>query len=36
VIQDGLEAGERVIVEGQQNLRPGMEVQTKPFEGGTE
>jgi RND family efflux transporter MFP subunit len=36
VIQDGLEAGERVIVEGQQNLRPGMEVQTKPFKGGTE
>jgi membrane fusion protein (multidrug efflux system) len=36
VIQDGLKPGERVIVEGQQNLRPGMEVQTKPFKGGTE
>jgi membrane fusion protein (multidrug efflux system) len=31
VIQDGLKPGERVIVEGQQNLRPGIEVQTKPF-----
>jgi membrane fusion protein, multidrug efflux system len=36
VIQDGLKPGERVIVEGRQNLRPGMEVQTKPFKGGTE
>jgi membrane fusion protein (multidrug efflux system) len=36
VIQDGLKPGERVIVEGQQNLRPGMEVQTKPFKGDTE
>jgi membrane fusion protein (multidrug efflux system) len=36
VIQDGLKPGERVIVEGQQNLRPGMEVQTTPFKGGTE
>jgi membrane fusion protein, multidrug efflux system len=33
VIQDGLKAGERVVVEGQQNLRPGMPVQTKPFKG---
>jgi len=31
VIQDGLKAGERVIVEGQQNLKPGMPVETKPF-----
>jgi RND family efflux transporter MFP subunit len=31
VIQDGLKAGERVIVEGQQNLKPGMAVETKPF-----
>jgi membrane fusion protein (multidrug efflux system) len=31
VIQDGLKYGERVIVEGQQNLKPGMLVQTKPF-----
>src|SRR6266853_1829858 len=30
VIQDGLKAGERVIVEGQ-NLKPGMPVQTKAF-----
>ena len=36
VIRDGLKPGERVIVEGQQNLRPGMEVQTKPFKSGTE
>jgi len=33
VIQDGLRPGERVIVEGQQNLKPGMPVQTKPFQG---
>jgi len=31
VIQDGLKAGERVIVEGQQNLKPGMPVETKLF-----
>jgi membrane fusion protein (multidrug efflux system) len=31
VIQGGLKPGERVIVEGQQNLKPGMPVQTKPF-----
>jgi membrane fusion protein (multidrug efflux system) len=31
VIQDGLKPGERVIVEGQQNLKPGMTVETKPF-----
>ena len=31
VIQDGLKPGERVIVEGQQNLKPGMAVETKPF-----
>ena len=31
VVQDGLKPGERVVVEGQQNLRPGMLVQTKPF-----
>jgi membrane fusion protein (multidrug efflux system) len=33
VIQDGLKAGERVIVEGQQNLKPGMPVKIKPFKG---
>jgi membrane fusion protein (multidrug efflux system) len=33
VIQDGLQPGERVIVEGHQNLKPGMPVQTKPFQG---
>src|ERR1700677_4338116 len=31
VIQSGLNPGERVAVEGQQNLRPGMTVQTKPY-----
>jgi len=30
VIDAGLEAGERVVVEGQQGLRPGMEVTPKP------
>jgi membrane fusion protein (multidrug efflux system) len=32
VISDGLKPGERVVVEGQQQLRPGMPVETKPFE----
>jgi RND family efflux transporter MFP subunit len=36
VIQSGLNPGERVVVEGQQNLRPGMTVQTKPFKGDVE
>jgi membrane fusion protein (multidrug efflux system) len=36
VIQDGLKPGERVVVEGQQNLRQGMTVQTKPFKGNVE
>src|SRR6266404_1643227 len=31
VIRDGLKAGERVIVEGQENLKPGTPVQTKAF-----
>jgi membrane fusion protein (multidrug efflux system) len=33
VVRGGLKAGERVVVEGQQNIRPGMPVQTKPFKG---
>ena len=33
VIEDGLKAGERVVVEGQQTLRPGTQVQPKPFNG---
>ena len=36
VIQDGLNPGERAIVEGQQNLKPGTVVQPKPFKGNTE
>jgi membrane fusion protein (multidrug efflux system) len=36
VIQDGLKTGERVVTEGQQNLKPGMSVETKPFKGNTE
>ncbi len=36
VIQDGLKTGERVVTEGQQNLKPGMPVETKPFKGNTE
>jgi hypothetical protein len=36
VIQDGLKLGARVVVRGQQNLRPGMPVQTKPFKGDEE
>lgn len=33
VIREGLQTGERVIVEGQQNLKAGTPVQTKPFQG---
>ena len=33
VIQEGLRAGERVVVAGQQNLAPGVAVRTKPFSG---
>jgi membrane fusion protein, multidrug efflux system len=36
VIQSGLNPGERVAVEGQQSLRPGMTVQTKPFKSDVE
>jgi len=36
VIQDGLKRGESVVVEGQQNLRTGMPVETKPFKGNAE
>jgi membrane fusion protein (multidrug efflux system) len=35
-IQDGLKPGERVVVEGQQNVRSGMLVQPKPFNGSLE
>jgi membrane fusion protein (multidrug efflux system) len=31
IIQDGLKPGERVVVEGQQTVRPDMIVQPKPF-----
>lgn len=31
VIQRGLKAGERVVVQGEQNLQPGMVVETRPF-----
>jgi RND family efflux transporter MFP subunit len=33
VVTEGLKPGERVVVEGQQNLRPGTQVQPKPFQG---
>ncbi len=36
VVLDGLKAGERVVVEGQQNLRPGMRVEAMPFKGSDE
>ncbi|MDX6456662.1 MAG: rane fusion protein multidrug efflux system [Acidobacteriaceae bacterium] len=36
VIQDGLKPGDQVVVEGQQNLRPGTKVQTKPFKSNVE
>ena len=36
VIQEGLKAGDRVAVEGQQNLKPGITVRTKPFKSNVE
>jgi RND family efflux transporter MFP subunit len=33
VIKEGLKPGERVVVEGQQNLRPGAPVKPEPFKG---
>jgi RND family efflux transporter MFP subunit len=36
VIDGGLKPGDQVIVEGQQNLRPGMTVQTRPFKSNVE
>jgi membrane fusion protein (multidrug efflux system) len=36
VIQDGLKPGDQVVVEGQQNLRPGTKVQIKPFNSNVE
>lgn len=36
VVLDGLKAGERVVVEGQQNLRRGMRVEAMPFKGSDE
>jgi membrane fusion protein, multidrug efflux system len=34
VISDGLKPGQRVIAEGVQNVRPGMQVSPKPFSEG--
>lgn len=34
LMEDGLKPGERVVVEGQQALRPGTAVQVKPFKEG--
>ena len=31
VITEGLKAGDHVVVEGQQNLKTGMSVRTRPF-----
>ena len=31
IITDGLKRGERVVVEGAQKLRPGMQVNPKPY-----
>lgn len=36
VIQEGLKPGDRVAVEGQQNLKPGMTVRTMPFKSDVE
>lgn len=31
IIDEGLEAGEQIIVEGTQKVRPGMKVNVKPY-----
>jgi membrane fusion protein (multidrug efflux system) len=31
LVAEGLKAGERVVAEGIQKVRPGMQVQPKPF-----
>jgi len=36
VIQDGLKAGERIVVEGTQKVKEGMQVVPKPYEGPAE
>ena len=36
VIREGLKPGDRVVVEGQQNLRPGTKVQSKSFKSNVE
>jgi RND family efflux transporter MFP subunit len=36
VIRNGLKAGDRVVVEGQQNLKPGITVRTKPYKSDVE
>src|SRR5579862_3912523 len=36
VIQSGLKVGDHVAVEGQQNLKPGMTVRTRPFKSNIE
>jgi len=36
IVRDGLNPGERVVVEGHQTLRPGMQVRPKPFKGSDE
>lgn len=34
VVRSGLEAGDRIVVEGWQGIRSGAKVRTRPFEGG--
>jgi len=36
VIRNGLKAGDHVVVEGQQNLKPGITVRTKPYKSDVE
>jgi hypothetical protein len=33
IVRKGLKAGERVVAQGQQSLRPGALVQPEPFKG---
>ncbi len=33
IVTEGVQPGERVVVEGLQKVRPGMQVNPKPFEG---
>jgi len=36
IVNEGLKPGDRIVAEGMQKVREGMEVQPKPFQQGSE